>query len=212
MCYEEKTKMNMLKGYLSVIINLKENKQKTTTKNESKYNLVFQQIGSDRKVEYGDNKAVLIARFMEQIKHNVRNEGVSFIQQYYLNKGLKIFKEDGDKAAMGELEQLVQRNCWDPIHVEEMNNLERKRAQDAMMLLAEKNTGEIKGRCVYKGNGTREWLSREDTSSPTASLEAIMTTCVIDAHEGRDVMSTDLPNAFIQTPMDEDSRVMMKIT
>src|SRR5210317_2509423 len=120
MCYEEKTKMNMLKGYLSVIINLKENKQKTTTKNESKYNLAFQQIGSDRKVEYGDNKAVLIARFMEQIKHNVQNEGVSFIQQYYLNKGLKIFKEDGDKAAMGELEQLVQRNCWDPIHVEEM--------------------------------------------------------------------------------------------
>src|SRR5210317_2231077 len=175
-----KQKMHMLKGYLNEIIKLKEFKQKSSNKIESKYNLAFQQIGSDRKVEYGNNKAILIARFMEQIKHNVRNKGVSFIQQYYLNKGLKIFKEDGDKAAMGELEELVQRNCWDPIHVEEMNDLERKRAQDAMMLLAEKNTGEIKGRCVYKGNGTREWLSREDTSSPTASLEAIMTTCVID--------------------------------
>src|SRR5210317_1918115 len=80
---------------------------------------------------------------MDQIKHNVRNQGVSFIQQYYLNKGLKIFKEDGEKAAMGELEQLVQRNCWNPIHGEEMTDLERKRAQDAMMLLAEKHTGAV---------------------------------------------------------------------
>src|SRR5210317_1130087 len=127
-----KQKMHMLKGYLNEMIKLKEFKRNTSNKIESKYNLAFQQIGSDRKVEYGDNKAVLIARFMEQIKHNVRNEGVSFIQQYYLNKGLKIFKEDGEKAAMGELEQLVQRNCWSPIHVEEMTDLERKRAQDAM--------------------------------------------------------------------------------
>src|SRR5210317_312393 len=71
-----KQKMNMLKGYLNEMIKLKEVKRKTTNKNETKYNLAFQQIGSDRKIEYGDNKAVLIARFMEQIKHNVRNEGV----------------------------------------------------------------------------------------------------------------------------------------
>src|SRR6056300_2053446 len=63
-----KQKMNMLKGYLSDIINLKENKRKTITKSETKYNLAFQQIGSDRKVEYGDNKAVLIARLRKQIK------------------------------------------------------------------------------------------------------------------------------------------------
>ena len=95
-----------------------------------------------------------------------------------------------------------------------MTDLERQRTQDAMMLLAEKNSGEIKGRCVYKGNGTRDWLSREDTSSPTASLEAIFATCVIDAYENRDVMSLNIPNAFVQTmmPKNANSRVMMKIT
>ncbi|CAJ1970174.1 unnamed protein product [Cylindrotheca closterium] len=151
---------------------------------------------------------------MQQIKDKVQNEGVSFIQQYYLNKGLKLFKEEGSKAVMKELDQLIQRECWKPIYVEDMTDFEKRRAQDAMMLLAEKNTGEIKGRCVYKGDGTREWLSREDTSSPTAALEAIMITCVIDAYEGRDMMSLDIPNAFIQTqmPMDAKSRVMMKIT
>ena len=84
-----------------------------------------------------------------------------------------------------------------------MTSEERKTAQDAMMLLTEKSRGEVKGRCVYKGNGTRDWLSKDDTASPTASLEGIMNTCVIDAYEGRDVMSADVPNAFIQTWMPE---------
>ncbi|CAJ1945823.1 unnamed protein product [Cylindrotheca closterium] len=95
-----------------------------------------------------------------------------------------------------------------------MTDLEKRRAQDAMMLLAEENTGEIEGRCVYKGDGTLEWLSPGDTSSPTAALEAIMITCVIDVYEGRDMMSLEISNAFIQTQMtmDAKSRVMMKIT
>ena len=33
-----------------------------------------------------------------------------------------------------------------------------------------------------------------------------------DAHEGRDVMATDIPNTFIQVPMPEkDKKVIMKI-
>jgi hypothetical protein len=74
----------------------------------------------------------------------------------------------------------------------------------------------VKARCVYNGKPTREWLSREDSSSPTAALESIMLTAVIDAYEGRDVMTCDIPNAFIQALMPEtktgDERVIMKIT
>ena len=74
---------------------------------------------------------------------------------------------------MKELNQLVKRNCWEPKSVSELTAIERRRAVDAMMLLAEKNDGTIKGRCVFKGSETREWLSREDTASPTASHEGI---------------------------------------
>ena len=56
---------------------------------------------------------------------------------------------------------------------------------------------------VYNGKPTRERLSREDSASPTAALESIMLTAVIEAHEGRDVMTVDIPNAFIQTEMPE---------
>jgi hypothetical protein len=81
------------------------------------------------------------------------------------------------------------------------------------MFLGEKQCGTVKGRMVYNGEPTREWLSREDSASPTAALKSIMLTAVIDAHEERSVMTYDIPNAFIQALMPEvkdgDERVMM---
>ena len=69
---------------------------------------------------------------------------------------------------------------------------------------------------VFDGRRTREWITKEDSASPTATLEGIMLTLTIDAHENRDVMAADVPNAFIQTAMPEvkegEERVMMKIT
>ncbi len=69
---------------------------------------------------------------------------------------------------------------------------------------------------VFNGKPTREWVTREDSASPTAAQESIMLTAVIDATERRDVMTSDIPNAFIQAELKEvedgDERVMMKIT
>lgn len=117
---------------------------------------------------------------------------------------------------MKELVQLTKQQCWNPVHVEESTEKEKEKAVEAIMLLAEKHTVEVKGRFVYNSNESRDWLSRQRTTSPTASLEAIITTCVIDAFEERDVMSVDIPNAFIQTEMPEveagEERVIMKIT
>ena len=87
---------------------------------------------------------------------------------------------------------------------------------EALMFLSEKRDGKKKGRMVYNGKETRKWLTREDSASPTAAHEAIMCTATVNAKEERDVMTADLPNAFIQTPMpevkDDEDRVMMKIT
>jgi hypothetical protein len=97
-----------------------------------------------------------------------------------------------------------------------MTQIERRKAQQALMFLGEKRCGTVKGRMVYNGKPTREWLSREESASPTAALESIVLTAVIDAHEEPNVMTCDMPNAFIQALMPEvkdgDERVMMKIT
>ena len=54
---------------------------------------------------------------------------------------------------------------------------------------------------MYNGKPTRAWYEKEDSASPTASNEAIMLTATIDAKEGRDVMTGDVLNAFVQTNM-----------
>ena len=49
------------------------------------------------------------------------------------------------------------------------------------------------------GSKQRQWMSKEKSSSPTADLKSVILTAIIDAHEERDVATTDVPNAFIQT-------------
>ena len=45
---------------------------------------------------------------------------------------------------------------------------------------------------------------KEDASSPTVSAEAVMLTCIVDATENRDVAIVDIPNAFIQTIVEDE--------
>ena len=57
---------------------------------------------------------------------------------------------------------------------------------------------------------------REDPAIPTSALEIIILTSIFDAKEELNVMSADVPNAYIQTKIpdieDGKERVIMKIT
>lgn len=165
---------------------------------------------------YKPEKAMVIARVMSDINSKATIEGASFAQQYLVQRGLKKFGQRGTDAATKEMDQLHRRNCFTPIDVASLTDDERRKTVDALMFLGEKRDKSVKGRMVYNGKPTREWLSREDSSSPTAALESIMLTAIVDASEGRDVMTCDIPNAFIQTLLpkveDGDERVIMKIT
>ena len=43
----------------------------------------------------------------------------------------------------------------------------------------------------------------DETSSPTMNVEALFITCLIDAMEGREVMTCYIPGTFMQSDMDE---------
>jgi hypothetical protein len=165
---------------------------------------------------YTPQMAMVIARIMTDMNSKATMQGASFAQQYIVQRGLKKFGESGALAATKEMDQLHRRNCFTPIDVATMTDEERRKSVDALMFLGQKRDKSIKGRMVYNGKPTREWLSRDDSTSPTAALESIMLTAIVDAKEGRDVMSCDIPNAFIQSELPEvavgDERVIMKIT
>jgi hypothetical protein len=83
------------------------------------------------------------------------------------------------------------------------------------MFLTEMRDGTIKGRTVYNGKPSRDWYDKEDSASPTASLESIFLTSIIAAKEERDIMTADIPNTFIQTLRPEleegQERAIMKL-
>ena len=166
--------------------------------------------------KYDRTTAMLAAKIMTDVYDQVKVNGASFAQQYVIQKGLKKFGKRGEDAVNKELDQLHRRNCFVPVDVSTMNAKEKKRAQAALMLLTEKRDGSVKGRCVYNGKPTREWLSKDDAASPTVATESLMITATIDATEERDVMTAVVPNAFILTKMPElekgADRILMKIT
>ena len=130
--------------------------------------------------------------------------------------GLKLYGDKGRKAVTKEVKQLHDRVCFKPIDVKALTAEERRKAQVALIFLTQKRDGTIKAREVYNGKPTREWLSREDSASPTASLESIILLGVIDVKERRDILCVDIPNAFIQAelPLSDKvgKRIIMKIT
>ena len=61
----------------------------------------------------------------------------------------------------------------------------------------------IKGRGCADKRKQRYWLSKEDTSSPTVTTEGLMISCMIDAMEGRQVATAEIPGDFLQTNYDK---------
>jgi hypothetical protein len=120
-----------------------------------------------------------------------------------MKKGIKIFGDAGVEAVLKELQQLHDRDVLKPKHAETLSHQERKGALQYLMFLKQKRSGKIKGRGCADGRKQREYLSKEEVSSPTVAIESVLLTCAIDALERRDVATVDIPGAFMQADMDE---------
>ena len=149
-----------------------------------------------------------------RVHTNNNNYGVSLAQTYSLKSAVNKFGDRAREAALGEMRQLHDRVVFEPVNVDSLLPKERKRAMESLMFLTEKRDGTIKGRTCANGSIQREYIDREDAASPTAMTESILIAATIDAKQRRDVMTADIPNAFVQTEIDDKDfghRVIMKI-
>ena len=71
--------------------------------------------------------------------------------------------------------------------------------------MTKKRDKTIKGRLVAGGNKQQGFISKDEATSPTATLESVMITSVIDAHEDQDVAIVDILNDFFQTKLEQES-------
>ena len=111
------------------------------------------------------------------------NYGNSYAQTYSLSNGLKKFKEKGKQAATAEIEQLHNREAFEPIHPKDITQLERNKAMNSLIFLTEKKDGTIKARACANGSIQRRFIAKQEAASPTVTTEALLTSCVMDAKQ-----------------------------
>ena len=103
--------------------------------------------------------------------------------QCSLKVGLKEWGDKAYAAAESEMKQLHFRNMFKPMQWSKLTDIQRKTVLESHMFLKEKRDGKIKGRTVAGGNKQRDYISKEDASSPTVATESVLLSCIIDAEE-----------------------------
>ena len=123
--------------------------------------------------------------------------------QMSLKAGLRAFGDDGIKAVEKEMRQLHDQDVMKPVYKRSLTPEQRKEALAYLMFLKRKCSGKIKGHGCPDGRKQRAYITKEESTAPTVSTEAVFLTAVIDAMEGRNVVVLDVPGAFMQAEIDE---------
>jgi hypothetical protein len=136
-----------------------------------------------------------------------------FMEQLLLNTAIKKWGSVAEGAGMKEAAQLHWRNTFKPKIMSELSKEQKQRLLPSHMSVLLKRSGEARARLAAGANVQRDFISKEETSSPTAATEAVLLTSIVNASENRDVAIVDIPNAFIQTWVQkEKDRVILHIS
>jgi hypothetical protein len=116
--------------------------------------------------------------------------------QMSMKKGLKMFGDAGVEGVHSEMWQLHERNVMKPVHASELTPEERREALAYLMFLKQKRCGKVKGRGCVDSHKQRRYIDRADAVSPTVATEAVFQ---------REVAIVDIPGAFMQVDLDDET-------
>ena len=132
--------------------------------------------------------------------------------QLSMKAGMKHWGKRGTRAVSKELQQLHHCDTFEPVDPKMMTSEDFHEALKLHLFLKQKCNNSIKGRMVTDGSKQHTSIAKEDATSPTVALELVLLMATIDAAEGQDVTTIDIPNAFVQTRLDDDSnKVLMRL-
>jgi hypothetical protein len=117
------------------------------------------------------------------VYHSEPDVVAAIMTQLSLKAGLKAWGKDAQKAVHSEMKQLHFRDTFKPMRWTELTHAQRQIVLESHMFLKQKRTGTIKGRTVAGGNKQRDFISKEEASSPTVATEAVLLSCIINADE-----------------------------
>jgi hypothetical protein len=124
--------------------------------------------------------------------------------------GIKKHGQVAIDALFEEFAQLHDLGVFLPQDGAVLTRNEKRGALRAISVVKEKRCGRIKGRTVADGRPQRELYSKDETSSPTVSTDALMLSLLIDAHERRDVATADVAGAYLHANMEDFTLLKME--
>ena len=111
--------------------------------------------------------------------------------QFGFKKGLEIFEEDGYKATLSKLQDnLIGRGCVKMLNKNEVTSDVWKNTLAYLMFLKRKRSWKVKASGCANGQPKREYISKDNSSSHTVSIYALMVLCVMSAMEKWKVVLT----------------------
>jgi hypothetical protein len=136
--------------------------------------------------------------------------GVVLAEQYSINKGIRLFRDRARESISKELRQFYDYVTYVPIHAHKLTPEQKKQALASLIFLTEKRCGRIKTRACVNGSTQRDYIPKENTASPTVMNDSVMITSAVDAHEGRVVVTCDIPGAFLHADLDEEVIMLLR--
>ena len=82
---------------------------------------------------------------------------------------------------------------------------------NSLIFLTKKCDESVKARVCANGSAQCNYITKQEATSPTVTTYTLITTCVINAKQGRDIITLDIHNTLIQTLLPQsDKRIIIK--
>lgn len=136
--------------------------------------------------------------------------GVILAQQYSVKKGIQLFGDRARESVSKELQQLHDYKTYTPVYAHELTPEQKREALNSLIFITEKRCGRIKSRACVDGSAQRANSEKGAAASPTVMNDSVFITSAIDAHEGRKVVTCDIPGAFLHADLDEEVVMLLR--
>ena len=137
--------------------------------------------------------------------------GLRSTPQYGFNRGMEEFEQAGYDATVAELsDNLIDMDAVEMLDKSCITSDVVMNALSYLMFLKRKRTDVVKARGCVEGRPQQEFISKEESSSPTVSTYALFVSCAMDAIEGRQVVTCDIPRAFLQANCPDNNDCYLK--
>ena len=126
-------------------------------------------------------------------------------------KGIKHFKERALAAIVKDYKQQHDMNTFVIVCPQELMPKNKRDALSIITLTKEKRTVKIKEKECANYMSQRAYITKEESTAPTVSIDALLAQLIIDTFEERAMTIFEVPSSYPNSDVPEDKFVLLKI-